>query len=55
MRIPVGKWRIDILKKLSNLCIGTCVLEPKIATPLPHMQLRDTILPSIYFVVLLPN
>ena len=37
MRITVGKWSIDLYKKLSNLCIGTCLLEPivqNVATPL---------------------
>ena len=32
MRIPVGKWSIDSF--FSNLCIfiGTCLLEPNVAT-----------------------
>jgi len=34
MIIPVGKWCIDLYKKLSNLCIGTCLLEPNVATRL---------------------
>jgi len=31
MRIPVGKWSIDLQKK-SNLCIGMCLLEPNVDT-----------------------
>ena len=34
MIIPVGKWCIDLYKKLSYLCIGTCLLEPNVATRL---------------------
>jgi hypothetical protein len=35
MSIPVGNWRIALYKKiLSNLCLGTCLFEPKVATPL---------------------
>ena len=30
MGIPVGKWSIDLYNKMSNLCIGTCLLEPNI-------------------------
>jgi hypothetical protein len=33
--IPEGKWSIALnKKKLSNVCIGTCLLEHKEATPL---------------------
>ena len=35
MSIPVRKWCIELFKKkLSNLCIGTCLLEPNVATRL---------------------
>ena len=37
MRIPVGKWSID-LKNKSNLCICTCLLEPNVATPLKNVS-----------------
>jgi hypothetical protein len=51
MRILVGKWSIDLLKKLSNLCIGTCLLEPNVATPLALaviQQIINSIFHSIY-------
>ena len=34
MHIPIGKWSIDLQKKMSNLCTGRRLLEPNIATPL---------------------
>jgi hypothetical protein len=37
MRIPVRKWSIDLKKKTfwSNLCKGTRLLEPNVATCTP--------------------
>ena len=34
MGIPVGKWSFDLYNKMSNLCIGTCLLAPSVATPM---------------------
>ena len=39
MLIPVGKWSVDIKNKLSNLCKGTCLLEPNVVTHLTIFQL----------------